>query len=113
MVNVKTLADFKRFLAQPGATVQVVRNDWMDAEKTPHPVVPKAGYFEPKQVSRLKSNGVYFTTGWLAFPKAAHVRFDGDTATFCMNQDGTFRQVFVYRLSLTPAAPVTQEQTKE
>lgn len=99
MVTVKTLADFKRFLAEPGATVQVIRNDWMDATKTIHPLTAKPGYFEPKQVKTLQSNGVYFTTGWLAFPKAAHVRFTGDEATFDLNQDGTFSQVFVYKLT--------------
>ncbi len=99
-MTIKTLADFKRFLATPGATVQVVRNDWMDAAKTSHPLTAKPGYFEPKQVVKLQSNGVYFTTGWLQYPKAAHVRFDGDTATFCLNDTGTFEQVFVYKLSL-------------
>ena len=60
MVNIRSLADFKRFLAEPG---------------------------------------VYFTTGWLQFPKASLVRFDGDTATFDMNQDGKFEHVLVYRLT--------------
>lgn len=98
-INVRSLADFKRFLAMPGATVQVIRNDWSDATKTIHPITPKPGYFDPKQVSKLQSNGVYFTTGWLQFPKSAHARFDGDTVTLCMNQDGTFTHVLVYKLS--------------
>ena len=99
-MNIKTLADFKRFLALPGATVQVIRNDWSDPAKTCHPITPKPGYFDAKRVIKLQSNGVYFTTGWLAYPKAVHVRFDGDTATLCMNQNGTFAQVLVYRLSI-------------
>lgn len=99
IINVRTLADFKRFLAQPGATVRVVRNDWTDPEKTIHPIKPKDGYWEPKTVQKLQSNGVYFTTGWLAFPKDRDVRFNGDTVTLCMNQDGTFTQVLVYQLS--------------
>lgn len=99
MVTVRTLADFKRFLAEPGATVQVIRNDWTDPEKTIHPIKPKEGYFAPKQVLKLQSNGVHFTTGWLAFPKAAHARFEGDEVTLCMNQDGTFKDVLVYKLT--------------
>ena len=100
-INVRSLADFRRFLATPGATVQVIRNDWSDPTKTVHPIVPKPGYWEPKQVTKLQSNGVYFTTGWFAFPKSAHARYEGDTATFCMQEDGTFSQVFVYKLGIT------------
>lgn len=99
--NVRTLADFKRFLALPGATVQITRNDWADATKTIHPLTPKANYWDTKQVATLQSNTVQFTTGsWLKFPKAAHARFDGDTVTLCMNQDGTFKDVLVYKLTV-------------
>lgn len=98
--NVTNLASFKRFLAEPGATVQVIRNDWTDPEKTMHPLTPKPEYWEPKQIARLQSNTVQFSTGsWLAFPKAAHARFEGDTITLCMNQDGTFKDVLVYKLT--------------
>lgn len=100
MVNVKSLADFKRFLAVPGATLQVVRNDWMDPAKTSHPLTAKPNYFDAKQVQKLQSNTVQFTTGgWLQFPKAAHAKFDGDTVTLDMNQDGAFTQVLVYKLT--------------
>lgn len=99
-----SLADWKRFLAMAGATVQVTRNDWSDARKTIHPITPRAGYWEPKQVTKLQSNGVYFSNGWLAFPKAAHVRFDGSaTVTLCMAQDGSFGAVLCYRCWLEPS----------
>jgi hypothetical protein len=99
--EVHSLADFKRFLALPGATVQVIQNDWTDPVKVSHPIRPKtAEYWQPKGVSKLQSNGVWFTTGWLAYPKAAHVRFTGDTAVLDMNQDGMFTHVLVYALSL-------------
>lgn len=103
-INVRTLADFKRFLALPGATVQVIRNDWNDPAKVLHPLTPKPGYFAPKQVQRLQSNGVYFTTGWLAYPKAAHMRCLGDRVELCMNDDGSFRHVLTYQLTI--AEPV-------
>ena len=95
-MTVRTLADFKRFLAQPGATVQVVRNDWT----TTNVIKPRPGYWEPKRVQKLQTNAVQFTTGgWLNFPKAAHVRFNEDnTLTIDMNEDGTFSQVLVYKL---------------
>jgi len=99
-MNLTTLADFKRFLAEPGATVQVIRNDWMDGTKTSYPIVAKPGYFDPKQVALVQSNSVKFSTGsWLSFPKRAHVRFNGDIVELCMNQDGTFAAGLVYRLS--------------
>jgi hypothetical protein len=101
VINVTSLADFKRFLAAPGATVQVIQNDWSDPAKTLHPIKPNAGYFDPKTVAKLQSNSVQFSNGgWLQFPKSAHARFDGDTVTLCMNQDGSFSQVLVYKLSL-------------
>jgi hypothetical protein len=97
-MTLKTLADFKRFLAQPGATVQVIRNDWMDATKTLHPIQGKPGYWDPKQVDKVQSNCVRFTTGsYLTFPKAAQIRFAGDTVEICMQQDGTFKDVLAYR----------------
>lgn len=100
-INVRSLADFKRFLARPGATVQVIRNDWMDPAKTIHPLVSKPGYWDAKQVQKLQSNTVQFTSGsWLQFPKASLARFNGDHITLCMNQDGTFSQVLEYQLSL-------------
>lgn len=101
MTSITTLAGFKRFLATPGATVQVIRNDWTDPTKTSHPLQPKPGYWDPKQVDRVLSTSVKFTTGsWLTFPKAAHIRFPGDgTVELCMQQDGTFKEVLTYRLS--------------
>jgi hypothetical protein len=102
----KTLADFKRFLATPGATVQVIRNDWADAAKTGHPITPKPGYWDPKQIDRVQSNCVRFTTGsYLPFPKATHIRVEGDTVTLCMEQDGSFRNVLVYRCSVPEGQP--------
>jgi hypothetical protein len=98
-INVRSLADFKRFLDSPGATVQVIRNDWSDPAKTTHPIVPKTGYFDAKQVVKRQSNGVYFTSGWLAFPKAAHARYEGDHVTLCMAGDGTFSHCLVYHLT--------------
>lgn len=109
---VTTLASFKRFLAEPGATVQVVRNDWTDPAKTRHPLQPKAGYFDPKQVSLVQSNSVKFTTGgWLAFPKASQIRCEGDRVTCCMQQDGTFSDVLVYQLTYA-AEPAAAEGTE-
>lgn len=95
---VKSLAEFKRFLATPGATVQVIQNDWTTG---PRALKPKDGYFDPKQVAKLQTNAVQFTSGgWLTFPKAAHVQFKEDTMIIDMNDDGQFTDKLVYRLTL-------------
>lgn len=101
MPTVDSLAALKRFLALPGTTLQVVRNDW----STQPFWRPKPGYWEPKQVAKLQGNAVQFTTGsWLRFPKASMIRFAPQSQSFllCMNDDGTFREVLEYALSLVP-----------
>lgn len=106
MMPVTSLASFKRFLAEPGATVQVVRNDWTNTEihgnTGRYTLTPKPGYFDQKQVEKLQSNAVKFSNGgWLAFPKASNVRFEnGDTVILDMKQDGSFAEVLVYKLTV-------------
>jgi len=103
-MDMKTLADFKRILAQPGCTVTVLRNDWL-ANRDPKSLKP--WYFEPRTVGKLQGNAVAFNTtdpdgrlSWFWFPKAKCVRAEGDTITFCMKQDGTFDEVLVYRVAV-------------
>lgn len=104
MVTLHTLAEFKRFLATPGATVQIIQNDWSDPAKTIHPITPTSGYWDPKQIAKVQAQTVKFTSGgWLQFPKAAHVRCEHDTVTICMNQDGSFRHVLVYKCWIADA----------
>lgn len=102
MIAIKTLADFKRFLATPGATVQVIRHDFVTPEKA------KPGFFEPKQVARVQTNAVKFTTGsWLPFGKAAHYRFAGDEVTVALSEGvgpDPFAKVMTYKLTITEAA---------
>ncbi len=98
-VDVRSLADFRRFLSHPSATVQVVRNDWSDPTKVPNPIRTPAGYFEPKKVKNLLGKSVQFTTGsWLDFPRASNMRFDGDTVTVDLDQNGHFDYLLVYKL---------------
>jgi hypothetical protein len=97
---VRSLIEFRRFLAQPGATVQVIQNDWNAGTSAVLGRQPKPEYWERKKVAKLQTKAVQFTTGgWLTFPLAKHVRFNGDTVTIDMNKDGTFSQVLVYKLS--------------
>lgn len=100
-ISIRSLADFKRFLATPGATLQVIRNEWGDPNKTSHPLPFKPGYFEPKQVQKLQSNTVQFTSGsWLRFPKTSEIKFEDDTVIIDLNQNGKFEHVLVYKLTL-------------
>lgn len=94
-VNLKSLAEFKRFLGQPGATVQMLRNDWV--RPGVQMLAAKETLFEAKTVQRLQSNGVQFSTnGWLYFEKADQYRFNEDEVTVSM-VDNTFEEVIVYR----------------
>ena len=96
-VTVKSLADFKRFLASPGATVQVTHHDFVTPDRA------KPGFFDPKQVAKVQSNSVQFTTGsWLAFGKASSYRFNGDTVTVALSEGvgpDPFAKVMVYKLT--------------
>lgn len=105
--NVKTLADFRRFLALPGATIQVLRHDWIEQGKAgwtdPARIISTMA---PRTVKKLQNNAVKFSNdGWLYWDKtcggqgAKSFRFDGDTVTMDLGKDGTFAQVCIYKLS--------------
>lgn len=102
MIAIKTLADFKRFLATPGATLQVIQHDFVTPEKA------KPGFFDPKQVALVQSNSVKFTTGsWLPFGKAKDYRFNGDEVTIALNAGmggDPFAKTMTYKLTLAEAA---------
>ena len=103
VITVKTLADFKRFLASPGATLQVIRHDFVTTDKA------KPGFFEPKTVALVQSNAVKFSTGsWLPFGKAAHYRFTGSDEVTIALSDGVgpdpFAKIMTYKLTRAEAA---------
>jgi hypothetical protein len=95
MVNVKTLADFKRFLALPGATVQITRHDYVLRDKA------KPGFLDPRTVAKLQTNAVQFSGGsWLYFKSAREYRFNGDTMTVDLGDDAKFERVMEYKLTI-------------
>lgn len=88
-VVLRNLADFKRFLAKPGATIQVTRNTFMDrqAAETREAYRDK-GLYAPRAVQALSRKAAVFTlrgfpgTVWLYWDKGARGwRFSGDTVT--------------------------------
>lgn len=76
-LKLKTLADFKRFLALPGATTQLIRHDWFPERER------KPAIWEPRTVDKLQTNAVAFKMtdserpSWLYFDGASRFRFDG------------------------------------
>lgn len=75
----KNLAEFKRYLATPGACVRLVSING-------HP--PRPELAEWRTVAVLQTNAVAFTTAnksgksWLHFSPAKDWTFDGNTASF-------------------------------
>ncbi|QRM34772.1 hypothetical protein [Microvirga sp. VF16] len=102
-VNIRSLADFKRFLAHPGATIETLRNDVMTRNGQTPETRPHA--YGTRQVKKLQTNAVQFTgNNWLWFGKAAEYRFSGDVVTIDVSKDGSFKDVIEYKLSVQPAA---------
>jgi hypothetical protein len=88
-VILRSLPEFKLFLAKPGATIQVIRNTFMDRQ----PEATRAAYrdrgmYAPRAVQALSRKAAVFSlrgfpgTVWLYWDKGARGwRFQGDTVT--------------------------------
>lgn len=109
--NVTSLAAFRRFLAEPGATVTLTRHDWADKGlhgfKDP---AKRAASYEPRTVAKLQTNAVKWSNGgWLHWDgklgglTSKSFRFEGDTVTVSLSNDNSFTEVFAYRLSRAAA----------
>ena len=88
-VILRNLTDFKRFLGKPGATIQLVRNTFMDRQpETTREAYHAKGMYAPRAVQALSRKAAVFTlrwfpgTVWLYWDKGARGwRFSGDTVT--------------------------------
>jgi hypothetical protein len=86
-VVLRSLSDFKRFLATPGATIQIVQNTFMDRQSLAGQEAYRAkGMYEPRTVQALSRKAAVFsvkghpTTVWLYWDKGVRRwRFSGDT----------------------------------
>lgn len=98
-VQLKTLADFRRFLAQPSATIQVIRHDWADKDaKRAAVFAARPGFRDPRTVKKLQTNAVKFSNdSWLDWRSGANrFRFDGtDVVTVSLKDN--FTDVMQYR----------------
>lgn len=106
-MNVDSLAAFKRFLAQPGATLTLRRHDFVPPSHPNHEVM-----FRPRGVAALTATKVGLRMdgkpqpSWLNINRAADFRFHGDRVTVDLSEEGTFQAVMVYGLSITqPSEP--------
>ncbi len=88
-VVLRDLAEFKRFLGKPGATIQVARNTFMDRQPAATQEAYKAkGMYAPRAVQALSRKAAVFNlrgfpgTVWLYWDKGARGwRFNGDSVT--------------------------------
>lgn len=106
MLVLKSLADFRRFLALPGATIQLIRHD-----RCPN-IEKHAEMWKPRKVAKLQTNAVKFTNnGWLHWDgklggtTAKSFRWNGSNiVTVELSHDGSFSQVFQYECSIEKGA---------
>ena len=88
-VILRNLTEFKRFLGKPGATIQLVRNTFMDRQpEATRDAYRDKGMYAPRAVQALSRKAAVFTlrgypgTVWLYWDKGARGwRFSGDTVT--------------------------------
>ena len=104
-----SLGDFKRFLAEPGATIQVVRNTFMDRQG---PALREAyrqkGMYAPRTVQALSKKAAVFgvqghpTTIWLYWDRGTrHWRFSDDTVAIPLHTGLGPPDEIVYRCGYT------------
>ena len=92
--KVTSMAAFKRFLAEPGATITKVRHDDSPAAARD----PKL--WGPRRVEHLQTNAVRLEGGsWLYLEKGSQFRFLGDRVQH--DPRGEFTRLLEYELSFT------------
>lgn len=109
-VVLRSLADFKRFLSQPGATIQIVRNSFIDRQPDSAREAYRAkGMYEPRSVHALSRKAAVFslrghpTTVWLYWDKGTRRwAFTGDTVRIPLDTALGPPDEVVYRCSYAP-----------
>jgi hypothetical protein len=93
--RVTNLASFRRFLAEPGATVQLTRHDRVNKHAA------KPGMFDPRIVLKLQTNAVKLSNeSWLDWRNGVkRWQFEGDNMTVPLDPERNPDLVMVYHLS--------------
>lgn len=96
-IQIRTLADFKRFLALPGATLTPIRHDFAQG----WPEQNRANAFKARRVTKLQTKAVMFDNEvWMDLESAKTFQFNGSDE-ITMGRYGDFSKVVVYKLSIT------------
>lgn len=103
----RTVSDFKRFLAKPGATIQIVQNTFLERQPAGfRDAYRKKGMYEPRTVQALSKKAAVFsvkghpTLIWLYWDKGTRKwRFSGDTVTVPLDTGVGPPDAIVYRCS--------------
>ncbi|MCJ2083677.1 hypothetical protein [Methylobacterium sp. J-090] len=127
----RSLSDFKRFLAKPGATIRVVRNTFIDRQgATFQEAYRRKGMYAPRTVQALSKKAAVFgvqghpTTVWLYWDRGTRKwRFADDTVAIPLDTGLGPPDEIVYRCSvsgdtdaqetLTGAEPDPRPTTRE
>lgn len=106
----RSLSDFKRFLARPGATIEVVKNTFVDRQPLAFQTAYRAkGMYEPRTVQALSKKAAIFavkghpTTIWLYWDKGTRRwRFSDDTVAIPLDTGLGPADEIVYRCTYAP-----------
>ena len=106
----RSLSDFKRFLSEPGATIQVVRNTFIDRQPAAFAEAYRAkGMYEPRTIRAMSKKAAIFaiqghpTTVWLYWDKGTRKwRFQDDTVAIPLDTGLGPPDEIVYRCSYAP-----------
>lgn len=106
-VVLRSLSDFKRFLAKPGATIQIVRNTFIERQsKAFQDAYREKGMYEPRTIQALSKKAAVFaikghpTMIWLYWDKGTRKwRYAGDTVTVPLDSALGPPDEIVYRCS--------------
>ena len=120
-VILRNLTDFKRFLGKPGATIQLVRNTFMDRQG---PALREAyrqkGMYAPRTVQALSKKAAVFgvqghpTTIWLYWDRGTRKwRFANDTVAIPLNTGLGPPDEIVYRCGHAVDAQEPQVETAD
>ena len=103
-VTLRSLRDFKRFLRQPGATIQIVHNTLIERQpEETRAAYRRKGLYEPRTAAVFEVQG-HDATVWLYWDRGTRKwRFQGNTVAVPIDAALGAPDEVVYRCSL--AAP--------
>ena len=107
-VTLRSLRDFKRFLRQPGATIQIVHNTHIERQPAEtQAAYRRKGLYEPRTLRAMSKTAAVFevqghdATVWLYWDRGTRKwRFDGNTVAVPLDAALGAPDEVIYRCSL-------------